>query len=443
MMFGMKCRWSLVLLWIGFAVQSNLLFGQQREANLAQFQQYLRSGHYQEAEAGFRSLSTRNPTSVDVLEGLATALQLQGKTEEAIPAFERVLKLKRLPDAVAALALDYCQNHQFDRADPLLKEARSFLKDRNVAAMLGPCYLDASEPETAVGIYERLVASDIAPRDENAANLVRSYFDLSQKSLKLLFGLPNGRSYAHVILESQKNGSYDATTLFPQAYQAATYFKPGMPVGELASLLATHSNDAALLYLLSVKAAEKSQDLFDQMQHQWPSSVATGELIAEFKDASGDRDGAIREYEQLLAEHPDAPATTHFALGILYAERWRWQDALAQFRIASPDGKGGLYITQRMSECLLHTGDDKTVERLLRDVVRGEDAPFWALKDYGEAEEEQGNTAEALKHLKRASALEPADASIHYRLFQLYKKLNQKSAAAHEMALFRQLRTKQ
>lgn len=429
------------MLWIVFAVQSGPLFAQQSETSLAQLQQYLRNGHYQEAEAGFRNLATSNAGSADVLEALATALQLQGKTSEAIPVFERVLELKRLPDAIASLAVDYCRNHQFDRAEPLLKEARAFLNDIDLAAMLGPCYLEANQPEIAVKVYERLVASGISPRNENTANLVRSYFDLSQKVLGQLIGMPEARNYAIVITQAQKNGSYDAEGLFPQAYQAATYLKPEMSVSELASFLEWHSKDAALLYLLTVRAAEQAEVLFDNMQQQWPSSVAVGQLRAEFKDAGGDRDGAIHEYEQLLAEHPDAPASTHFALGFLYAERLRWQDALAQYRIAYPDGKGSLYLTQRISECLLHTDEYKAVEPLLRNVVQGEDAPFWALRDYGEAEEQQGNTAAALKYLRRASALEPADASIHYYLFQLYRKLSQKDAAAREMALFRQLRT--
>jgi tetratricopeptide (TPR) repeat protein len=429
------------MLWITFAIQGRPFFAQQSETRLAQLQQYLRNGHYQEAEAGFRNLARSNAGSTDVLEGLATALQMQGKTNEAISAFEQVLKLKRLPDAIASLAVDFCRNHQFNRAEPLLKEARAFLDDVNLAAMLGPCYLEANQPEIAVKVYERLVASGVSPSDENTANLVRSYFDLSQKALQKLMGMPEARNYARVITEAQKNGSYDAKDLFPQAYQAATYLNPEMSVSELASFLEGHSEDAALLYLLGVRAAEQAEDLFDRVQQQWPDSVVAGQLRAEFKDAGGDRVGAIQEYEQLLAEHPDAPASTHFALGLLYAERLRWQDALAQYRIAYPDGKGSLYLTQRISECLLHTGKEEALEHLLRDVIQGEDAPFWALRDYGEAEERQGNTALALTYLKRASALEPADASIHYRLFQLYKKLSQKDAAAREMALFRQLRT--
>jgi Flp pilus assembly protein TadD len=68
------------MLWIAFAVQSNALLAQQSQTDLAQLQKYLRSGQYQEAEAGFRNLATRNGGSADVLDGLATALQMQGKT---------------------------------------------------------------------------------------------------------------------------------------------------------------------------------------------------------------------------------------------------------------------------------------------------------------------------------------------------------------------------
>ena len=405
--------------------------------------QALDRGEYARAESQFRALVTANPTSADALDDLGIALQSQGKEREAMAVFERVLKIKRLPDAVAMLAVDFCSNHQFDRALPLLQEAKAKLHDSNLMATLGPCFLDSNQPESAVPIYEALVKSRARPVGENLANLIRAYFDLSRKLVATLPDVPGGMTFARAIDEARKNGSLDAEGAFSIAYSQAPYLDPSMSITELINLLPSHSKDPALLYILGIKTAEQAETLFQQLQNEAPDAIEVQQLTAEFKDFEGDRDGAIRTYEQIVAQHPNAPASVHFALGLLYAERQRWQDALAQYRVASPDGKGSLYITERTSECLLHLSEAEAVERMLKDIVHGEDAPFWALRDYGEAEEQQDHTETALEYLKRASALEPSDASIHYHLSRLYKKLRHKDAAAREMALFRQLSTEQ
>ena len=411
------------------------------EASFEQAQQALDKGNYAQAEAQFRALLAKTPNSPEVLQGLGIALQMQAKPAEAMTTFERALKLKRLPGAISMLALDFCRNHQFDRAAPLLKEAQAFLDDPNIMATLGPCYLEADQPDVAIGIYEKLVALGSPPEDENAVNLVRSYFDLSQKLLNSLVSLPGGRAYAKAIEASKKNGSLDAKSAFQQAYQAAPYLNPGMSTRELVALLSSHPSDPALLYILGVQSAERAAEAFDKAQEQWPGSIAVTQMIAELKDSSGDRDGAIEVYEQILATHSDAPASTHFALGLLYSERQRWEDALSQYNLASSDAKGSLYITQRISDALLHLGRDQAVMALLRGVVSDAHAPFWALQDFGVAAERLKQEQTALKYLKRASDLEPKDASIHYRLGGVYRKLHQPTEAAAELATFKRLKT--
>ena len=78
---------------------------------------------------------------------------------------------------------------------------------------------------------------------------------------------------------------------------------------------------------------------------------------------------------------------------------------------------------------------------LLRGVVSDAHAPFWALEDFGVAAERLKQEQTALKYLKRASDLEPKDASIHYRLGDVYRKLHQPKAAADELATFERLKT--
>jgi tetratricopeptide (TPR) repeat protein len=417
------------------------LFAQAVPANFDEAKQTLRNGDYPMAEAEFRTLLAANPSSPEILDDLGIALQLQGKSDEAMSVFEKVLQSKRFPDAVALLAVDFCRNHEFDRAAPLLKEAKGDLDDPNIMATVGPCFLEAGQPEQAVFIYQKLVGLGTPPADENAVNLVRAYFDLSRKVLESLASLPQGLIYARAVNDAKRGGAPDAKSLFPKAYQDAPYLKPSMNLDELIRLLGPHPRDPSLLYILGVQCAEQAAQEFDSVQDKWPDSIALSQLIAELKDAQGDRDGAIQTYEQTLAAHPDAPASVHFALGLLYAERNMWEQALHQYSFIGADSAGSLYLKQRMSEALLHSGRTPAVIDLLSKIVAQMDAPFWALRDYGEAAERLDQKQRAVKYLKRASVLEPRDASIHYRLFDVYRKLNQPDAAAHELQIFRQLKT--
>lgn len=396
-------------------------------------------GNYARAEGEFRSLLVTHPNSPEILDDLGIALQLQDKSADAIATFERVLKLKRFPDAVALLAVDYCRNHDFDRATPLLKEAKAFLSDPNIMASLGSCYLEADQPDTAAFIYEKLVELGLPPEDENAVNLIRAHFDLSRKLFETLASLPPGFVYARAIQTAKSDGSLDASSLFPKAYENAPYLKPGMSIEEMIGLLASHPNDPPLLYILGVQCAERADEEFDRAQDKWPGSLALSQLIAELKDSQGDRDGAIQQYEEIIASHHEVPDSVHFALGLLYAERRRWPNALQQYSLIKSEAGGSLYLKQRMSEAQLHLGDNRAVMELLKDIVSKPVAPFWALRDYGVAVEGEGQERTAIGYLKRASAMDPGDALIHYHLMRIYHKLNDPKAAAAQMVSFKQL----
>lgn len=401
--------------------------------------QALHEGKYARAEAQLRVLSAANPNSPEILDDLAIAYQLQGKTDDAVRLFERVLKIKRLPDAVAMLASDFCRDHDFLHAVPLLNEAKGHLDDANIQATLGPCFLEADQPSDAVLVYTKLVNLRAPPEDDNALNLVRAYFDLSRKLLETLATLPQGAIYTHAVQMAKSDGSLDATSQFRMAYNSAPYLRPSMSIEDEIGFLKSHPNDPPLLYVLGVQCAERAAEGFDQAQDKWPDSIALNQLIAELKDAQGDRDGAIQTYEEILAKHSEAPPGIHFALGLLYGERGRWDDALEQYRSAESEAPGSLYLEQRISEALVHLGQNQAVIDLLNKIVTRTDVPFWALRDYGEAAEGLGQRQTAIYYLKKASSLDPGNSSIHYHLVRIYAKLNDPKAAEAELSIFKRL----
>jgi len=257
--------------------------------------------------------------------------------------------------------------------------------------------------------------------------------------LETLAGLPRGLIYVHAIQAAKSDGTLDASSLFQKAYAEAPYLKPEMSLDQMINLLSSRPNDPPLLYMLGVKCAEQAGEEFDRAKDKWPESLALSQFTAELKDSQGDRDGATAQYEQILAAHSDSPASVHFALGLLYSERRRWQDAIQQYNLVKSETAESLYLKQRMSEALLHLEDYQAAMGLLSKIAAKDTAPFWVLRDYGEAAEGMGQEQTAVTYLKRACSMDPGDALIHYHLLRIYHKLNLPKAAEAELASYKQL----
>lgn len=402
----------------------------------------LKQGDYARAESQFRALLGVNPNSPEILDDLGIAQHLQGKSLEAIRTFEQVLKLERYPDAVTLLAVNFCKTEQYKRAVPLLNEAKAFWKDPNVMSMLGPCYLEANRPLDAVQLYEELIRRGSQPQDENAANLVRAWFDASRQLLDGLVSLPSGRPYLHAIKQALNNPTLDAKSEFTKAFREAPYLRPTMSMGELIAQYELHPQEPAILYILGILCAERASQDFTAAEEKWPDSISVLRLSAEMKASQEDLDGAIEEYEKLLIVFPAAPSSVHYALGNMYAGQLKWDKALVQYRLAQIGEPHNHVTMRRISECLAHLGEVEARREMLRGLVLETDAPFWALRDFGEIEQSAGHLESAVKYLKRASILQPDDASVHYRLGLLYARLSQPELAAKEFKMFRQLKQK-
>jgi tetratricopeptide (TPR) repeat protein len=414
-------------------------FAQGVPDSLEVAQASLKHGDYARAESQFRTWLDVNPNSPEVLDDLGIAQHLQGKSLDAIRTFQQVLRLRRYPDALTLLAVNYCKTEQYKLAVPLLNEAKAFWDEPNVMSTLGPCYLEANRPLDAVQLYEELIKRGGQPQDENAANLVRAWFDASRQLLDALGGLPSGRSYLHAIKQALNNPTLDAKSEFAKAFREAPYLRPGMSMGELMAQYELHPQEPALLYILGIRCAERASEDFALAQEAWPDSVLVLRLSAEMKASREDLDGAIADYEKLLTVFPDAPSSVHYALGNMYAGRLKWEKALDQYRLAQIGDPRNFVTMRRISECLKHLGQIEARREMLRTLAQEPDAPFWALRDFGEIEQSAEHLTSAVTYLNRASVLQPDDASVHYRLGRLYARLSQPELAAKELATFQQL----
>lgn len=84
--------------------------------------------------------------------------------------------------------------------------------------------------------------------------------------------------------------------------------------------------------------------------------------------------------------------------------------------------------------------DARRVETLLKRAVALDPKLARGFLELGILLSDQERYAEAVEHLRRATALEPGVAQAHYRLAQAYRRTGQTALAEKELAIFQQLK---
>src|SRR5579859_5881721 len=141
---------------------------------------------YKKAEEVYRKALEQSPNSPEVLSDLGIALQMQGKSSEAIHSFEQALSIKHMPRTFALLAEEKCKIRDTEGAKPMLSRVlREDLEDEFILAVVAPCYLDLDEPLDSIRVYQKLLSFKAYPSDLAIIQLAKSYLRATQ----FFFGL--------------------------------------------------------------------------------------------------------------------------------------------------------------------------------------------------------------------------------------------------------------
>jgi tetratricopeptide (TPR) repeat protein len=120
----------------------------------------LASGDYRKAEDIYREELKRFPRSASLLTNLGIAVQMQGRSAEAISLFRRSLDIVPMDNTYALLAEERCKTRDLEEAKPMLA---NILKKRRLdpktLALVAPCYLEADQPLDSVTVYQTLSTS--------------------------------------------------------------------------------------------------------------------------------------------------------------------------------------------------------------------------------------------------------------------------------------------
>ena len=382
----------------------------------------LDKGAFSSAEAAYRKALRENPRSPEMLTNLGVSLQLQGRSTEAIDAFEGALKLKSMPRTYALLAEEKCRTRDLDGARPMVN--RILAKDprdlRNLA-LVARCYLELDEPVESVQAYSYLNHDSEFPSDQAGVRLAQSYLLSAQFFTTRLAAAPGNDLYMQALRNARDRTSTDARGAFAEASQKSPYFNSDLSFLDAVRVWHQHPDDTALLYLLSVLGGEESIRQIELCEDKFPDSPYLMQLKFEMLAEQGHEGEAIHGYEQLQQAHPEL-TEIRYSLGMLYRKQRMWDQALAEFRDQLTREPQDEQIAARVSEALLELTRWTDLRDFLGPWVRQKSPPLWAVLDMAEALQNLNESDRAIKLLATAEQSNMSNKSIHYRLLILYKR---------------------
>lgn len=451
---------------------------------------------YQDAVAGLQPLVAAAPDVVPAQFLLGAALLAQGSLNQAEQHLSRVLQ--QAPDNLEArklLAQARLQLRKPDNAMQILLPVADGGADPQLDAMLGLAYLQQGETSQAIAHLEKTAKSHPNKRDAQL-QLASAYIQAGelQKARALLAALPHVPNDARreSLLVSAVAGTQGIAAArklvdewiaaHPQDVAllnfAATFFARQGEVEGARSMLGRAAtiapNDVRTLLSwarLEVAAGDHAaaRSWLEKLLEIEPDNAAAHIGLAELAMRNGDLARAREQLESLSATHPKAieprlrliriylqqndsksaqetirealeaapGASTQNAIGLVYLEANRYEEALARFREAAVAGSGnGQYWLNvaRAQLALGHMGIAR--ESLRRSLVEQPDWPpavaALALLDIRENKREA-----AIQRVRDLRQKRPGDAAVMTLVGDVHAALEQyeQADAAYTAAL--------
>jgi tetratricopeptide (TPR) repeat protein len=327
-----------------------------------------------------------------------------------------------LPEGQAAL-----RAKQFDRAQKIYEQVvkldpRSAQGHSNLGFAF---YMRGSYPRA---IEEFQKSLELDPRlDETEVLLALSYFDTGQlqRAIPLL-----ERAY------QRKKDDPDVAAHLGLAYLREQQADKALVV--LSHWAEIQPDSPEALYYKGKAAQYVASNTFARLTTIAPDSYRTFQLEAEMLRQRGLAPAAINEYKKAISQKPDA-AGLHYALGTLYREVGRLDEALAEFNqeLRITDDPLTYYL---MGDVYVQQNNMDRAQQALLKALSIQPGLTGAELDLAKTYQAQGKSAEAVKTLQAVVASDPDQQEAHYLLFGLYKEQGQMDQARKELETFQRLK---
>lgn len=192
------------------------------------------------------------------------------------------------------------------------------------------------------------------------------------------------------------------------------------------------------LYFKGKASLYVASSTFARLAEIAPDSYRTLQLRADMLRQQGLAAAAINEYKKAIAQKPDA-AGLHYALGTLYRQVGRLDEALAEFNqeLRITDDPLTFYM---IGDVYLQQNNIDRAQACLLKALTIQPGLVEAEIDLAKTYQAQGKTAQAVNALQAVTASDPAQQEAHYLLFSLYKEEGQIDQARKELETFQRLK---
>ena len=318
------------------------------------------------------------------------------------------------------------RDKQFDRAEKIYEQVVKLDPDRPKAIQSRLRALHVGQLSARIEEFQKSLELD-SSLDETEVLLALSYFDIGQ----LQRAIP--------LLEKAYQRKKDDPDV--AAHLGLAYLRQQQPDKALVALshwAEIQPDSPEALYYKGKAAQYVASNTFARLTQIAPDSYRTHQLEAEMLRERGLAPAAINEYKKAIAQKPDA-AGLHYALGTLYREVGRLDEALAEFsqELRITDDPLTYYW---IGDVYLQQNNVDRAQQALLKALTIQPGLTGAELDLAKTYKSQGKTAEAVKMLRAVIAAEPEQQEAHYLLFGLYKEQGEMDQARRELETFQRIK---
>ncbi len=431
---------------------------------------YLGRNDLTEAETQYRMALVAEPDALDLHLALGELYLRRGNLDEAGREYQDAVG--RAPASIAAL-------YRLAEADFLHRDLSSAISRLKRIAELNPGFL-ASEPDfpefpvaesTWVEMCTKRSGLDLTEPGDLAISFLQN---ACQRGLRpgSTAQVPTKTSPSYSLPSARSTPAQAATRISsPSAFcfaglckaceeqlQSALSKPPGataarLQLGHCAYAIRDYESaygyfsaaeksdpqNVAALYWLQESARRLAQKSFERVREIDPDSYLTHLLSAQTWEEQQRPDLAIQEYKSAIAWRP-AAANIRVLLGSLY---WKWEkydEALPQLLEAlrlDPAEPAANYL---VGDIWVQKHQPERALPYLEKALALRPGFFNAEASLGRALAQLGRIQEAVTELAKVASAD-ADGSIHYELYQLYRKLGLEDEAKKALATSNKIRS--
>src|SRR5437016_4042103 len=209
-------------------------------------------------------------------------------------------------------------------------------------------------------------------------------------------------------------------------------------IQQLEGLLTDHPGDVPAIYQLALFYKDGAQEASQQVAKLAPDSDWYLALRAEAFADNGHLDEAIQQYKAVLSKNPSFPGM-HFELGQVYWKKKDAENAQAELKLALQEDPNQPLANFYLADILTTQKDYQQAIPHLEITIAAYPKLTKAYFLLGKCNAGTGDVQQALRVFQQASELDPKYQEVHYQLYRLYARLNNKEESQRHLEIVKRL----